>query len=119
MLSVAFSGVYFNLPQIFKSAMNYFSPLDNMTGMQAMMEMNERMKSDPNTGAAALPAEAILSAVEAACPGIEIQRLVLPKKADDSYRVTGRQVGEIRSKGATNTNTNKFSYLKHRFILEL
>jgi hypothetical protein len=32
-----------------------------------------------------------------AYPRIEIQRLVLPQKADDSIRVSERQVGETRS----------------------
>jgi uncharacterized iron-regulated membrane protein len=34
---------------------------------------------------------------------------VLAKKADDSIRVTGRQVGEIRSKGATNIWVDQYS----------
>lgn len=109
MLVVAFSGVYFNLPEVFKPVVNYFSPLDSMTGMAAMMEMNAKTKSSPSNGAAPLSPEAIVLAVEAAYPNIEIQRLVLAKKADDSIRVTGRQVGEIRSKGATNIWVDQYS----------
>jgi uncharacterized iron-regulated membrane protein len=59
------------------------------------------MKSDPSHGGATLSPEAVVLAVEAAYPEIEIQRILLPKKADDSFRVNGRQVGEIRSNGAT------------------
>jgi uncharacterized iron-regulated membrane protein len=109
LMVIAFSGVYFNLPQIFKPAVNFFSPLDGMTGMAAMMEMNEKTKSAPSNGATPLSPEAVVLAVEAAYPDIEIQRLVLAKKADDSIRVTGRQVGEIRSKGATNIWVDQYS----------
>lgn len=109
LMVVAFSGVYFNLPEVFKPVVNYFSPLDNMTGMAAMMQMNARTKSAPANGAAPLSPEAIVLAVEAAYPNIDIQRLVLAKKADDSIRVTGRQVGEIRSKGATNIWVDQYS----------
>jgi uncharacterized iron-regulated membrane protein len=109
LFAVALSGVYFNLPEVFKPVVNYFSPLDGMTGMAAMMEMNAKTKSAPSNGAAPLSPEAIVLAVEAAYPNIEIQRLVLAKKADDSIRVTGRQVGEIRSKGATNIWVDQYS----------
>ena len=97
MLSVSFSGVYFNLPGVFKPVVEYFSPLDGMSGMSAMMG---GVKSKTDSGTMLLP-ETIITAVEAAYPGIQVQRIFFPANAEDSYRVSARQADEIRSNGST------------------
>ena len=97
MLAVSLSGVYFNLPGVFKPVVDYFSPLDGMSGMSAMMG---GVKSETDTGATLSP-ETVISAVEAAYPGILVQRIFFPANAEDSYRVSARQADEIRSNGAT------------------
>ncbi len=112
MLAVALSGVYFNLPGVFKPVVKYFSPLDGMSGMSAMMG---GVKSKTDTGNAIAP-ETVISAVEAAYPDIKVQRIFFPANAEDSYRVTARQTDEIRSNGATTIWLDQYSgkFLKVR-----
>ncbi len=112
MLAVSLSGVYFNLPGVFKPVVDYFSPLDGMSGMSAMMG---GVKSETDTGTALSP-EAVISAVEAAYPGILVQRIFFPANPEDSYRVSARQADEIRSNGATTIWLDQYSgkFLKVR-----
>ena len=112
MLSVSLSGVYFNLPGVFKPVVDYFSPLDGMSGMSAMMG---GVKSETDSGATLSP-EAVISAVEAAYPGIRVQRIFFPANPEDSYRVAARQADEIRSNGATTVWLDQYSgkFLKVR-----
>ncbi len=112
MLSVSLSGVYFNLPNIFKPVVNYFSPLDGMSGMSAMMG---GVKSETDSGTTLSP-ETVIDLVKIAYPGIQVQRIFLPANPEDSYRVSGRQVDEIRSNGSTTVWLNQYSgkFLKVR-----
>jgi uncharacterized iron-regulated membrane protein len=112
MLSVALSGVYFNLPTLFKPVVNYFSPLDGMNGMSAMMGG----VNSESTAGSAIPPEDIMKAVELAYPGIEIQRIYFPANTKDSYRVAGRQADEIRRSGATTVWLDQYTgkFLKIR-----
>ena len=83
-----------------------------MSGMSAMMG---GVKSETDTGTALSP-EAVISAVEAAYPGILVQRIFFPANPEDSYRVSARQADEIRSNGATTIWLDQYSgkFLKVR-----
>ncbi len=85
------SGVYFNLPQIFKPVVSFFSPLT---------ELPKNIKSK-TAGGEVIPPEAAIRSVEAAYPGIQVQRLTLPESADGSYLLNARQADEIRNSGST------------------
>ncbi|CAD6873192.1 PepSY-associated TM helix domain-containing protein [Methylomonas fluvii] len=91
MLAVAFSGVYFNLPQFFKPAVNFFSPLE---------EMPRGIKSTANGGTVIQP-EIVKANIQATYPGIQIQRIFLPVGERGSYMISARQSDELRSKGST------------------
>lgn len=105
MFAVSLSGVYFNLPDVFKPVVAYFSPLDGMSGMSAMMG---GVKSEKDTGTTLTP-EVVMALVEAAYPGIQVQRLFFPTNAGDSYRVSARQLDEVRSNGATTIWLDQYS----------
>lgn len=89
--AVALSGVYFNLPMIFRPVVNYFSPLDGM-----MMAV----KSE-TSGGASIQAEDAIAIAERTFPGIQVQRVFLPANDDSVYQISGRQENEIRHKGST------------------
>lgn len=105
MFAVCLSGVYFNLPDVFKPVVAYFSPLDGMSGMSAMMG---GVKSEKDTGTTLTP-EVVMALVEAAYPGIQVQRIFFPANAEDSYRIAARQVDEVRSRGATSIWLDQYS----------
>ena len=105
LFSIALSGVYFNLPNVFKPVVNYFSPMDGMTGMSAMMG---GVKSEAAKGTPITP-EMAVNAVTAAYPDIQIQRIFFPADAEDTYRVTGRQADEVRSNGSTAVWLDQYS----------
>ena len=91
LFAVSLSGVYFNLPQLFRPVVNYFSPLDGMS---------PPVKSEASMGNRLNP-ETVISLAHAVIPGIEVQRVFLPASADAAYQISGRQADELRSKGAT------------------
>lgn len=97
--TVALSGVYFNLPMIFRPVVNYFSPLD---GMMAPV------KSESSTGNAIKP-EDVLSIAQQQFPGITVQRIFLPATNDAAYQISGRQQNEIRHKGSTMLWVDQYS----------
>ena len=89
--SVALSGVYFNLPMIFRPVVNYFSPLDGMIAP---------VKSENFAGNPIKP-EDVLAIAQQQFPGISVQRIFLPATNDATYQISGRQDNEIRHKGST------------------
>ncbi len=89
--SVALSGVYFNLPMIFRPVVNYFSPLDGMIAP---------VKSETFAGNPIKP-EDVLTIAQQQFPGISVQRIFLPATNDATYQISGRQDNEIRHKGST------------------
>ena len=89
--SVALSGVYFNLPMIFRPVVNYFSPLDGMIAP---------VKSETVAGNPIKP-EDVLTIAQQQFPGISVQRIFLPATNDATYQISGRQDNEIRHKGST------------------
>ena len=89
--SVALSGVYFNLPMIFRPVVNYFSPLDGMM---------TPVKSENFAGNPIKP-EDVLAIAQQQFPGISVQRIFLPATNDATYQISGRQDNEIRHKGST------------------
>ena len=91
MFAVSLSGVNFNLPQIFRPAVSFFSPLD---GMMAPV------KSVTDNGVAITPDTAI-NIAKLAMPNITVQRLFFPSNSAAAYQVSARQSDEIRSKGST------------------
>ncbi len=91
MFAVALSGFYFNLPFVFRPAVNFFSPLT---------EMPRNVKSEVATGVQ-IRGENVLSIAAARFPDAQIQRLFLPADAAGSYMVTVRQSNEVRHKGST------------------
>ncbi|OHX36378.1 hypothetical protein BJL95_11485 [Methylomonas sp. LWB] len=99
MLSVCLSGVYFNLPEIFKPAVNWFSPID---------EAPMRIMSLPTGDQPISPDQAIARAL-ATFPDLRPQRVNLPEDPYGSYSVSGRQPGELRHKGATRIWLDQYS----------
>ena len=89
--AVALSGVYFNLPMIFRPVVNYFSPLD---GMMAPVK-SETFAGNP------IKPEDVLAIAQQQFPGISVQRIFLPATNDATYQISGRQDNEIRHKGST------------------
>jgi len=96
MFAVALSGVYFNLPQVFKPVIGFFSPLT---------EIPQNLKSmhpvAPNALAAIAPEEAVMIVVSNFPAGIEPQRIFLPADAEGVYMITARQPTEYSSNGKT------------------
>lgn len=99
MLSVCLSGVYFNLPEIFKPAVNWFSPID---------ELPQGIQSTPTGNLPISPDEALQLALKA-FPQMQPQRLNLPENRYGSYSISGRQPGELRHKGATRVWLDQYS----------
>ena len=99
LFAVALSGVYFNLPQIFKPVVNYFSPL---------VELPKKIKSQTTSGEP-VPLETVIANVQTTLPGVQVQRITLPDGADGSFMVSARQTDEIRSKGSTTIWLDQYS----------
>ncbi len=91
MFAVSLSGVYFNLPQIFRPAVNYFSPLEGMA---------PPVKSETNNGVAITP-EMVIDIAQLAMPNLQVQRVFFPSNSEAAYQISGRQADELRSKGST------------------
>jgi uncharacterized iron-regulated membrane protein len=91
MFAVSLSGVNFNLPQIFRPAVSFFSPLDGMM---------TPVKSETDNGVAITPDTAI-DIAKLAMPNITVQRIFFPSNSAAAYQVSARQPDEIRSKGST------------------
>jgi uncharacterized iron-regulated membrane protein len=91
LFAVALSGFYFNMPYLFKPAVNFFAPLTDMP---------RNVKSTAAVTDGVKP-ETILATAQARFPDAQVQRLFLPADAKDSYRVSMRQPTESRHKGAT------------------
>jgi uncharacterized iron-regulated membrane protein len=91
MFAVSMSGVYFNLPQIFRPAVNYFSPLDGMA---------PPVKSETDSGVAITP-EMVINIAQVAMPNLQVQRVFFPSNSEAAYQISGRQADELRSKGST------------------
>jgi uncharacterized iron-regulated membrane protein len=99
LFAVSLSGVYFNLPSLFKPAVNWFSPIT---------ETPRGVKSNTSTGTPIAP-EMAVQVAQTVFPGMQVQRLFLPVGANGSYMMTGRQVGERRSKGASMLWVDQYS----------
>jgi uncharacterized iron-regulated membrane protein len=91
MFAVSLSGVYFNLPQIFRPTVNYFSPLEGMA---------PPVKSETNNGVAISP-EMVINIAQLAMPNLQVQRVFFPSNSEAAYQISGRQSDELRSKGST------------------
>lgn len=91
MLSVCLSGVYFNLPELFKPTVNWFSPIE---------ELPQGIDSTPTGTVTISPDQAIIKALQV-FPDMQPQRLNLPEDRYGSYSISGRLSNELRHKGAT------------------
>lgn len=101
LFAVALSGVYFNLPQVFKPVIGYFSPLT---------EIPRDLKSQVVNDAVPLTPEQALEKVTAHFAGnITPQRLFLPAEADGVYMATARQPTEFSSNGKTMVWVDQYS----------
>ncbi len=99
MFAVSMSGVYFNLPQIFRPAVNYFSPLDGMA---------PPVKSETDSGVAITP-EMVINIAQVAMPNLQVQRVFFPSNSEAAYQISGRQADELRSKGSTMIWVDQYS----------
>lgn len=100
LFAVALSGVYFNLPQIFKPVINYFS---------TVTEIPRDMKSSGNAGVALSP-ENVIGIMQAQFPGgIDVQRIFLPAGKDGAYMVSGHQPAEFTENGRTLVWVDQYS----------
>jgi len=92
LFAVALSGVYFNLPQVFKPVINYFS---------TVTETPRDIKSFGNTGVV-LSLENVIGIMQAQFPdGIDVQRVSLPTGEGGAYMVSGHQPAECTGNGRT------------------
>lgn len=96
MFVVALSGVYFNLPQVFKPVIGFFSPLTEIP-----RDVKSVPPADSELLAAITPEEAAQVAVNNFPAGIEAQRIFLPADATGVYMITARQPTEYGSNGKT------------------
>ena len=91
MFAVALSGVYFNLPMVFRPAVAAFSPLS---------EVPRNVKSSAPISQVISP-ELAIAVAQVRFPDADIQRVFLPVNAQGSYMVSVRQADEMREKGST------------------
>lgn len=101
MFSVALSGVYFNLPQVFKPMIGYFSPLT---------EIPRDLKSRVTDNTVPItPEQALAKVTSHFAEGITPQRLFLPAETDGVYMATARQPTEFSSNGRTLVWVDQYS----------
>ena len=101
MFAVALSGVYFNLPQVFKPMIGYFSPLT---------EIPRDLKSQVMDNTVPLtPEQALAKITTHFSEEITPQRLFLPADVNGVYMATARQPTEFTSNGKTLVWVDQYS----------
>ena len=92
LLVLAFSGVYFNMPDWVKPAIGAVAPLSK----------NEKAVNADSESAARIDAGQAMAAAQARYPAGRVSRIGIPGKPEQPYEVRVRQPGELRhGPGAT------------------
>lgn len=97
LLVLAFSGVYFNMPDWVTPAIRAVAPLTK----------NEKMVNASGKDAPRIDAGAAMAAAQARFPEARVSRIGIPGKPDQPYELRVRQPGELRhGAGATRVSVD-------------